>query len=238
MKAIGYIRVSTEEQAKTGVSLDAQRDKLTKYADLYGLELVAIEADEGVSAKTLDRPGLKRALAMIDDGQADGLLIAKLDRLTRSVSDWDRLIQGYFGERGGKQLMSVGDSIDTRTAAGRLVLNVLMSVAQWEREKISELVRDALQFKIRNNSKCGPKVRYGSAIDPSDQRVSKKGKRPVGLVDAPDEVEAIGLMRTLRESGRSFRSIASELTSRSIPTRDGMGRWDHSTVRKILARNA
>ncbi len=122
MKAVGYIRVSTEDQAMTGVSLPAQRAKLEAYASLYGLELVRIEVDDGVSAKTLERPALRRALATVDRGEADGLLIAKLDRLSRSVADWDRLIDGYFGERAGKQLWSVADSIDTRTAAGRLVL--------------------------------------------------------------------------------------------------------------------
>jgi DNA invertase Pin-like site-specific DNA recombinase len=235
-KAVGYIRVSTEDQARTGVSLDSQRAKLIAYADLYGIELVSIEADEGVSAKSLDRPALARALAIIDKGQAGGLLIAKLDRLSRSVSDWDKLIKGYFGEKAGKQLMSVGDSIDTRTAAGRLVLNVLMSVAQWEREKIAEGVRDGLQFKIRTGSKCSPKVRYGHSIDPDDPRRSKKLRLPVGLAVAPAEAEAIELMVKLKGHGLSLRAIAETLTSRGIPTREGRDHWDHSSVRKILKR--
>ena len=129
MRAVGYIRVSSDEQATEGVSLDAQRAKVQGYAALYDLDLVAIEVDAGASAKTLDRPALARALGMLDRGEADGLVIAKLDRLSRSVGDWDQLIARYFGERAGKKLWSVADSIDTRTAAGRLVLNVLMSVA-------------------------------------------------------------------------------------------------------------
>ena len=97
---------------------------------------------------------------MIRSGKASGLVIAKLDRLSRSVVDWNTLIDGYFGEKAGKQIFSVADSIDTRTAAGRLVLNVLMSVAQWERETIGERTKDALQHKIRNGERCG-KVRFG-----------------------------------------------------------------------------
>jgi len=235
IRAVGYIRVSTEDQAQTGVSLEAQRSKLVTYASLYDLELVAVEVDDGASAKTLDRPALLRALGMIDRREADGLLIAKLDRLSRSVSDWDRLISGYFGEKAGKQLWSVGDSIDTRTAAGRLVLNVLMSVAQWEREAIAERTRDALQHKIRTNSRCGT-VRFGMAIDPADPRRSKNARLPVGLVAEPAEADAIALMVRLKAHGLSLRAIAAELTDRGVPTREGCDRWDHSSVRKILRR--
>lgn len=234
-RAVGYARVSTEDQALTGVSLPVQREKITAYASLYGLELISIEEDEGISAKTLERPGLKRALAMLDSGEAEGVIVAKLDRLSRSVRDWDTLISRYFGEKPGRQLWSVSDSIDTRTAAGRLVLNVLMSVAQWEREAIGERTRDALQHKIRTRSSVG-KLIYGSIVDPNDPRRSKKRGVPVGLVDNPAELEAIGLMRSLRAGGLTFRAIADSLTTHGIPTRDGRERWDHSTVRKILKR--
>ena len=89
--AVGYIRVSTDKQADHGVSLDAQKAKLEAYATLYELTLVDIIVDAGVSAKTLDRPGLARALAMLDKGQANASPVAKLDRLTRSVKDLDSL---------------------------------------------------------------------------------------------------------------------------------------------------
>ena len=86
-KAIGYIRVSTDRQADHGVSLEAQKAKLTAYAALYDLELVEVIVDPGASAKTLKRPGLQRALQLLRQGQATALLVAKLDRLTRSVKD-------------------------------------------------------------------------------------------------------------------------------------------------------
>ncbi len=85
-RAVGYIRVSTDKQAEHGVSLEAQHAKLTQYAALYDIELVDIIVDAGVSAKTLDRPGLQRALGMLRKGQASALLVAKLDRLTRKKS--------------------------------------------------------------------------------------------------------------------------------------------------------
>jgi len=227
MKVIGYIRVSTEEQASDGVSLATQREKLQGYAKLYDLELVEIIEDAGQSGKTLDRPGLQKALATIRRGEAGGMLIAKLDRLSRSVVDWNTLIDGYFGERAGRQLFSVADSIDTRTAAGRLVLNVLMSVAQWERETIGERTRDALQHKIRNGERCG-KVRFG-------YRLAEDGTT---LIPVPEEQEAIQTIRRLKGAGESLREIAAELTRRGILTKEGNAQWKHTTVARILERAA
>jgi site-specific DNA recombinase len=153
-RVVGYVRVSSEGQATEGVSLDAQRTKLAAYCLAMDLELVALEADEGVSAKTLRRPGLQRALAALEEGRADAVLVTKLDRLTRSVRDLGDLVERYFGgERWS--LLSVGDSIDTKTAAGRLVLNVLVSVAQWEREATGERTRDALAEVKRQGGTLG-----------------------------------------------------------------------------------
>ncbi len=145
VRAIGYVRVSTEEQSANGVSLDAQKAKLEAYAALYDIELIGIEVDAGLSAKTLDRAGLQSALAKLDAGVADALIVVKLDRLTRRVADLDTLIERYFGSP--FTLMSVSEQIDSSSAAGRLVLNVLTSVAQWERETTSERTKTALQHK-------------------------------------------------------------------------------------------
>jgi site-specific DNA recombinase len=227
MRVIGYIRVSTDEQASGGQSLGAQRAKIQDYARLYDLELVAVIEDAGVSAKSLNRPGLQKALAMLRAGKADGLVIAKLDRLTRSVADWQILIDEYFGERAGRQLFSVADSIDTRTAAGRLVLNVLLSVAQWEREIISERTRDALQHKIRKGERCG-KVRFG--YDVADDGIT--------LVPNHSEQATIGLIRQLRSNGQTLRQIANELSIHAIPTKERASAWTHTTVHRILTRIA
>ncbi len=227
MKVVGYIRVSTEEQATNGQSLDAQRAKVEAYAKLYDLELVTVIEDAGQSGKTLSRTGLQAALAMLRRGDAVGLVVAKLDRLTRSVADWQILIDGYFGERAGKQLFSVADSIDTRTAAGRLVLNVLLSVAQWERETIGERTRDALQHKIRNRQRCG-KVRYGFDLAADGQT----------LLENPQQQAAIGEAAELRRQGRTLRQIAAELTARMIPTKEGNAVWTHTAVNRILTRAA
>jgi DNA invertase Pin-like site-specific DNA recombinase len=222
LQVIGYIRVSTEEQAANGQSLGAQEVKLRAYAELYDLDLVEIIVDAGVSAKSLKRPGLQSALSRLRKGEAGGLLIAKLDRLTRSVGDWQRLIETYFSEKSDKQLFSVADSIDTRTAAGRLVLNVLLSVAQWERETISERTHDALQHKIRKHERCG-KVRFG--FDLADNSVT--------LIPNASEQDTIRVMQELRAAGKSYRDIAAELNARGIPTKEGRP-WRHTSVKGIL----
>lgn len=180
MRVILYARVSTADQSDHGISLEAQEAKMEAYAALYDLEVVERIVDAGESAKSLNRPGLQRALGLLKAGKAEGLVVVKLDRLTRSVADWQLLIDNYFGERPGKQLFSVADSIDTRTAAGRLVLNVLLSVAQWERETTGERTREALRHKITSGQRCG-KVRYGYDLAPD-------GKT---LVPNADEQEVI-----------------------------------------------
>jgi DNA invertase Pin-like site-specific DNA recombinase len=226
MRVIGYIRVSTDEQSENGQSLAVQRSKLEQYAKLYDLELVAVVEDAGESGRSLKRPGIQAVLAKLAGGEADGLLIAKLDRLTRSVADWQGLVDGYFGERAGKQLFSVGDSIDTRTAAGRLVLNVLLSVAQWERETIGERTRDALRYKSQQGERVG-KVRFGFDL-------AADGKT---LLPNAAEQEALALMRRLRAAGQSYRAIAAELERRGIRTKGGKA-WVFTSVKGILARAA
>lgn len=222
MKVIGYIRVSTEDQAAHGVSLEAQRTKLQQYCDLYELELVAIVEDAGASAKSLSRVGLQQALGLLDAGEAEGLLVAKLDRLTRSVKDLGALLDGYFRTR--FSLLSVADQIDTSTAAGRLVLNVLASVSEWEREAIGERTSAALQHKIANGEHVGsPALGYEMI----------QGK--LEAVEA--ELVVVQRILDLRRTGGTLQAIANTLNAEDVPTKRG-GAWYPSTVAKILKREA
>lgn len=226
-KVVGYVRVSTEQQADGGVSLDAQRAKLTAYAVALDLDLVAIVEDAGVSAKSLNRPGLIRVLAMLDANEAEGVLVAKLDRLTRSVRDLGDLVERYFASR--CSLLSVSDSIDTRTAAGRLVLNVLTSVAQWEREATGERTRDALAHLKREGVRLG---RPGLGWARSDE-TDADGRRVVSEVT--DEGETVERIVALRAEGASLRAIVAMLDAEGRKTKRG-GQWAAETVRKVLAR--
>jgi DNA invertase Pin-like site-specific DNA recombinase len=163
--------------------------------------------DAGASAKTLNRPGLQQVLSLLTSGKADALLVTKLDRLTRSVKDLGILIERYFTRYA---LMSVADQVDTSTAAGRLVLNVLMSVAQWEREAIGERTKEALHHKKHNGEKLGGDVPYG-------YRATAEGR----LVQDLAEQAMLALIRHYRAEGLSLRAITAELTRQGYTTRKG-----------------
>ena len=225
-RVVLYCRVSTDDQATTEISLDAQEAKLRAYADLYDLEVVAVIRD-GQSAKSLKRRGIQKALKLLRNGEADGIAITKLDRLTRSISDWQALIDDYFSEKAGKYLYSVTDSIDTTSAAGRLVLNVLMSVSQWEREAIGERTSAALQHKMANQERCG-ELRYGWDL-------AEDGVR---LVPNAREQATIERIKSLHRSGRSLRKIADQLSTDGVPTKKRRARWTHTSVNSILKRGS
>jgi site-specific DNA recombinase len=205
-----YCRVSTDKQADRGVSLEAQQAKAKAYAELYDLDIVEVVIDAGVSAKTLARPGLERALGLLKSGKAEALLVVKLDRLTRSVSDLGRLVERYFGT-GKWALLSVSEQIDTRSAAGRLVLNVLASVSQWEREAIGERTSAALQHKAAQGEYIGGDVPYG-------YRLASCGER---LEPEPREQALLAHARRLRGKGLSLRAVARELVAKGFRTRTG-----------------
>jgi DNA invertase Pin-like site-specific DNA recombinase len=211
-RTIAYLRVSTDKQADRGVSLDAQRGKVKAYAELYDLELAEVIVDAGESAKSLDRPGLQRALRMLKRGEAEALLVVKLDRLTRSVVDLGTLVERHFAP-GKAALLSVGEQIDTRSAAGRLVLNVLASVSQWEREAIGERTATAMQHKAAQGEYTGGQAPYG-------RRVAADGRV---LALAPDEEAARAVARQLRAQGLSLRRVAAELERRGVRSRTGRG---------------
>jgi DNA invertase Pin-like site-specific DNA recombinase len=220
MKVIGYVRVSTDEQATNGVSLDAQRTKLEQYAALYELDLVEIIVDAGASAKSLKRDGLTEALARLDAGEAEGLLVAKLDRLTRSVKDLGSLLDDYF--RTKFSLLSVADQIDTSTAAGRLVLNVLASVSEWEREAIGERTSAALQHKIANGEHVGAPALGFDVV--------------AGELQKNDtETETINRIHALAAEGRTLRDIAAIMEAEGLKTKRG-GNWHPQTISRVLKR--
>ena len=224
MRAIGYIRVSTDKQADRGVSLEAQEAKVQAMAVVQGAELAEVIVDAGESAKSLDRPGMARLLAMVDSKAVDVVIIAKLDRLTRSVKDLAELLERFT--RRGVSLVSVAESLDTGTAAGRLVLNIMTAVSQWEREAIGERTKDALRHKIVKGERCG-KVRFGFDLG-ADGRT---------LIPNEREQEALRLIRQLRDAGESLRDIAAVLNARGIHTKEGRT-WIHTSVKGILARAA
>ena len=220
MRAIGYIRVSTDKQADRGVSLDAQSEKVRAMAVVQGAELVDVIVDAGESAKSLSRPGMARLLFLVDTGAVDTVIIAKLDRLTRSVKDLAELLERLT--RRGVSLVSVAESLDTGSASGRLVLNIMVSVSQWEREAIGERTRDAMRHKKSKLEFVG-NAPYGFR-----QAADKRHVEP-----EPGEQAILERIQRLRKGGKSLRKIAEQLNRLKIRTRQGSP-WRHEYVARLL----
>lgn len=163
-RVVAYIRVSTDKQSDEGWSLEAQKEKLAAYAKLYDLEIIVYEYDAGESASSLERPALQRALARLDRFEASGLLVVKLDRLTRNVRDLCTLVDNYFKD-GMHSLMSIGEQVDTRSASGRLVINILTAVSQWEREAIGERTSAVMQHMKASGKFTGGFPPFGYYVD-------------------------------------------------------------------------
>jgi site-specific DNA recombinase len=253
MKAVAYLRVSTDEQAREGVSLDAQRARVAAWCAANGADLdpddVFVEgegAEDGATrgrpadgaargksgGRADNRPALQAALDRVC--AARGVLVFyALSRLARSTRDTLAIAERL--DRAGANMVSLSERIDTTSASGKMVFRMLAVLAEFERDLIRERTSDALQHKIRRGERCG-KVRFGSALDPGDPRRSRKTGSPAALVPCPAEAEAVALMKRLEAEGHSLRAIAAELDRRGIPTKEGRPGWHHSSVKRILAR--
>ena len=147
------LRVSTDKQADPGVSLEAQAEKIRAMAAVQGAELEDVMLDAGGSVKSLNSPGMTRLLALLDSRAVDVVIAAELDRLTRSVKDLAELLERL--QHRGIALVSAAESLDTASAAGRLVLNTMPPVSQREQEAIGERTQDALNHKRANRGGGG-----------------------------------------------------------------------------------
>jgi DNA invertase Pin-like site-specific DNA recombinase len=223
MKAIGYIRVSTDQQADRGVSLDAQRERVRAMATVQGAELLDVIVDGGESAKTMNRPGLQRVLSLVNGGQVQSVIVAKLDRLTRSVKDLCTVLELF--EKRRVALISVAESLDTGSAAGRLVITIMAAVSQWEREAIAERTREALRHKRSKGQRVG-NIAYG-------YRLAGDGKH---LEPHPEEQATLSTIRSLRHGGHSLRGIAAALNHQGHRTRCG-SKWRLESVVRALKRD-
>ena len=224
MKAVFYIRCSTEGQATEGVSLEAQTAKLNAWAALHDADVIGQFDDAGISGTRDDRPGLAAAMKMAcHEGAA--LVVYSLSRLSRSTASTIALAD-QLG-RSGADLVSLTEQIDTSTAAGRMVFRMLATLAEFERDLIAERTRNALAVKRANHERTGG-VPFG--YDLADNGVD--------LVPNPGQQEALELITELRAGGLSLRDIADQLTARQIPTAKGKAQWTHTTIARIVKRAA
>ena len=203
---IGYVRVSTDEQAASGAGLDAQRSAITAECERRGLTLVGIAEDAGISAKTLDRPALAETLAALDRGEATVLMVSKLDRLTRSVHDATGLM--LRAERAGWGLVALDVAVDTTTPQGAAMAQVLAVFAELERRLIGQRTRDALA------------VRRAQGV--------RLGRPPVLPADVVADI------LDAHRAGAGWSTIARALNADGVPTAQGGARWYPSTVRAVV----
>src|SRR4051812_25752506 len=222
MLAIGYVRVSTDRQADQGASLETQSTRIQAMATVQNAELLDVVVDGGESAKSMNRAGLKRILALVETCEVDAVIVAKLDRLTRSVKDLCELLELF--DRKKVALVSVAESLDTGSAAGRLVIKIMASVNEWEREAIGERTRDVLQHKRSCGERVG-NIHYGFRLADDQKHVEPD----------PDEQAALATVRALRARHRSLREIAVALNESGLRTRRGTA-WRHYSVNNLITK--
>ena len=213
VRAIIYTRVSTGQQADSGLGLTDQLERATAAVAERGWTVVHVATDAGHSGKRLSgRPALTEALAMLDRREADALVTLKLDRLSRSVQDFASLLGQ--AQRKGWQVVALDVGVDTSTPAGKMVANVMAAIRQWESEVIGE--RTAAAHRVRRDA--------GTRI----------GQVPI----LPDHIRK-RIADEVRQ-GRPLRAIAQDLNAEGVPTAKG-GYWYASTVAHVtrsVAREA
>lgn len=218
-RGIGYVRVSTEEQANSGLSLSAQTEKIKAYALLNDIDLVDVIMDAGLSGKNTDREGLQQILEMVKVGTIDAFIVCKLDRLSRKVVDTLEMIEDF--EKAGVAFHSIQEKVDTKSAIGKFFLTITAAFAEMERNVISERTSAALQEKRRQGKLAG-KVPFGFDLGADGETLSEN----------PNEQEAMRVMSELRGRGLTLRAIADELTHRGFSPKTGK-KWHPQSIKNL-----
>lgn len=212
-RVLGYIRVSTDDQGKSGLGLDAQRAAIEAECQHRGWELVTVYRDVASGKSTNGRHQLQRALTDLGARRADALVVAKLDRLSRSTVDFGRVLK--IAKRHGWPLVIIEPDIDTSTLTGKLMADVLISVAEWERGAIAERTKAAMAI--------------------AKKRRAAEGKAPFGRQKSIDAKVEQRIVR-MRKRGNSFQTIAAQLDSDGIKAPLG-GPWSWQTISRVVRRH-
>jgi DNA invertase Pin-like site-specific DNA recombinase len=208
MRVLGYVRVSTEEQADSRAGIEAQRAAIIAEAERRGWTILTVVEDAGYSGKDLKRPGVQEALTTLADGGADALVVAKLDRLSRSMLDFAALMNAAQKQKWALVALDLG--VDTSTPSGEMMATVLATFAQFERRLISQRTKEALAQKRLQGVRLG---------------------RPAVL-----DKKVVARIKRERARGRTLAEIAERLNCDAIPTAHGGQRWYAGTVRAVLQR--
>jgi DNA invertase Pin-like site-specific DNA recombinase len=204
-RVLAYSRVSTDEQGKSGLGLNAQVEAIRTEAQRRGWTDLRYLSDDGHSAKSLDRPAIQEALGILAAGEADILVVSKLDRLSRSLLDFASLMER--SQREGWALVALDLGVDTSTAAGEMMAHVMASFAQFERRLISERTSAALEAAKRRGQRLGRPI---LTPEPVRRRIAREKAR-----------------------GRTLQAIADRLNADQVATASGKP-WGTSSVQKIL----
>jgi site-specific DNA recombinase len=228
MKALGYIRVSTDEQAESGLGLAAQRKKIEDYCRLVDMELVEIIADEGVSGgkPISSRPGGRRLLKAIQAGLADAVVVMKLDRAFRSCRDCLNTIEPWEHRGIGFHIIDLaGSAVATSTVSGKFMLTIFAAVAEMERGFAGERTKAALAVVREKGKAIGKHPPFG---------YQRRADNPAYL--EPNEAEQIAVNRILElaSQGVSYADICRTLQAEGHACRGPV--WRSKLVRTVIER--
>lgn len=217
-----YLRVSTEEQAKEGFSIHAQKEKLTSYAKVNDWKIVDYYIDDGISAKNIkDRPNINRLIEDVKNGKVNNVLVYKLDRLTRSVKDLINLIEIF--EEYKCSFNSLTEKLDTTNAVGRMFIKIIGIFAEFERENLAERVSFGYEQKTREGNYTNTQ-----GVNGYDYIVGKGN-----LVVNKEEEKIVKQIYEMYLNGSSMLKIAKTFNTEKVPSKRG-GYWSQSTIKSIL----
>lgn len=221
MRTAIYIRVSTEEQAKEGYSISAQKQKLKAFCVAQDWEIEGLYADEGISAKDTNRPQLQRMIKDIEQGKIDCVLVYRLDRLTRSVLDLYKLLEIF--EKHNCKFKSATEVYDTTSAMGRMFITIVAALAQWERENLGERISFGFAEKARQG-------KYPLNFRPIGYNLDLKTGT---LTINNEEAKVIRLIYDLYLEGYSANRLCRYLNDHGIKTKANNS-WNDKPLMQIL----
>lgn len=222
MKAYGYARVSTQGQKNEGVSLAHQQDRIAAWCKANGHDFDTVFVETMSGGRADNRPELQKAMTAVCKNRGI-LVVYSLSRFSRSVKDTLALTERL--DRSNAHLASLSESLDTSSAVGRMVFKMLSTLAEFEKDVLSERTRNALGHMRRTNRRISAKIPFGYTLaDDGDT-----------LLPNANEQSAIGRIVERRSQGMTLAAIAQSMETEKVKTREG-GRWYPATIAAILDR--
>jgi len=220
MRTAIYTRVSTDQQADEGFSLEAQHDQLLNYAQRNKLEVFKIYTDPGISAKNLNRPGVQEMIRDVENGIVEVILVHKLDRLTRNIADLHNLVE--LVNRKNVKLISITESIDTSTPSGRMFVYFLGIFAQMFRENLAEEVRKGMSARTKKGF-------HNVTVNLYGYERQKDGR----LIVKEDEAKWVKWIFNQYINGTGSTNLALKLNEMGVRRNQG-ARWDQHKIMMTL----